>query len=218
MKYVNNAWSTKMLQRDLAVAQFTIDEAEFRQAIDDGAKVVIGHPDTAEMFGVKMNRQTLVLEPNDMIYVCELNADKMAGRLPAGITQLAEIPEGFWFRFLKMIVFEVPEEVKEKVQVQDMSLNGLMNRLENALCDCKYNFEEYEEYEPRVSELEYLGYDDQDMELHSLRSTMNEYYDKAKSANEEAKKIEDMILQRYGCEDVEMDIGNLREEYECPIM
>lgn len=115
MKYVNNAWSSKMLQQDLAVAQITISKKEFiEQARNPKTKCVIGHPDTAKLFGLKENRQTLVLEPGDVVYVCELN-DSTRGRLPVGITQLSEIPEGF-FRFLKCIVFEIPKNIMEDIE------------------------------------------------------------------------------------------------------
>lgn len=110
MKYVNNAWSSKMLQDDLAMAQFNITESEFKEAINDGATVVIGHEDTAALFGVVSNRQTLILHPGDVVYVCELN-NETGGRLPIGITELNQIPDGFWFRFLKCVVFEIPNNV-----------------------------------------------------------------------------------------------------------
>lgn len=110
MEYVNNAWSSKMLQDDLAMAQFNIDEEEFIQAINKGATVVIGHEDTAALFGVESNRQTLILHPGDIVYVCELN-NETGGRLPIGITELSQIPDGFWFRFLKCIVFDIPNQL-----------------------------------------------------------------------------------------------------------
>ena len=109
--YVNNAWSSKMLQDYLAVAQININEKEFKKAIDNNATVVIGQEDTAALFGVKKNRQTLVLHPGDVVYVCELN-NSTGDRLPIGITRLEEIPDGFWFRYLKCIVFEIPEDIK----------------------------------------------------------------------------------------------------------
>lgn len=105
--YANNAWSSKMLQDDLAISQERIDEKEFRQAIADGAISVIGHPDTAEMFGVENNRQTLVLTPGDIIYVCELNNPEKT-RFPEGTTRMEQLPDGFFFRFLKITVFEIP--------------------------------------------------------------------------------------------------------------
>lgn len=108
--YINNAWSSKMLQDDLAMAQFNITEQEFREAINNGATVVIGHEDTAALFGVVSNRQTLVLHPGDIVFVCELNQE-CGGRLPEGLHRLEDIPDGFWFRFLKCVVFEIPHNV-----------------------------------------------------------------------------------------------------------
>lgn len=112
MEYVNNAWSSKLLQDELATAQFIIDEDEFREAISNGAYCVIGHPDTAKMFGVESNRQTLTLHPGDVIYVCELNmGDVPPGtRLPEGITRVKDLPKGSYYRFLKIVVHEIPNE------------------------------------------------------------------------------------------------------------
>lgn len=110
MEYINNAWSSKMLQDDLAMAQFSISEEEFRDAIRNGATVVIGHEDTAALFGVVSNRQTLILHPGDVVYVCELNQE-CGGRLPEGLHRLEDIPDGFWFRFLKCVVFDIPNEL-----------------------------------------------------------------------------------------------------------
>lgn len=116
MEYVNNAWSSKMLQDDLSMAQININKDIFMEAIKNGATVVIGHPDTAALFGVECNRATLILHPGDVVYVCELN-NETGGRLPVGITQLDQIPDGFWFRFLKCVVHEIPQEILDKYGV-----------------------------------------------------------------------------------------------------
>ena len=110
-KIINNAFSTKMIQRDgLSVAHKIISEEEFlEQAHSDDSICVIGHPDTAELFGVKENRQTIVLEEGDVLFVAELN-NSTGTRLPVGITQMEEIPDGFSFRFLKLVVFKTPFE------------------------------------------------------------------------------------------------------------
>lgn len=111
--YVNNAWSSKMLQDDLSVAQFVITEEEFmRESHKENVISVIGHPDTAKLFGLEENRQTLVLKEGDVVFVCELN-NTTNTRLPEGITRMVEIPDGFSFRFLKIIVFETPLNVGE---------------------------------------------------------------------------------------------------------
>lgn len=110
MKYVNNAWSSKMLQKDLGILQFNISEEEFMREVHKPDVVsVIGHPDTAKLFNLPENRSTLILNEGDIVYVCELN-NNTGTRLPVGITRIEDIPEGFYFRFLKIIVISIPDE------------------------------------------------------------------------------------------------------------
>ena len=105
-----------------------------------------------------------------------------------------------------IVGFKPKEEVK--------SLEELMSQLEGELCDAKCSYENYQEYEPKVSQLEYLGFDDQDMELHALRGTMNEYYDEYEEAEERASKIKEQIRQlpEYN-EEIEDEIEQLEMDY-----
>ena len=106
MKYVNNAYSTKMLQENLCISQTIISEKEFMELSHNGEYTsVIGHPDTAKLFNLPENRQTLILQDGDELLVCELN-NPTGTRLPVGITKIEEIPNGFFFRFLQIKVFK----------------------------------------------------------------------------------------------------------------
>lgn len=101
MIVVNNAFSTKMLQNDATAHISIIDEVDFKNAIKTADKVVIGHEDTADYFGVALNRQTIHLNKGDTLFVCEANA-KDGGRLPSGTEFLKQMGDGFYFRFLKI--------------------------------------------------------------------------------------------------------------------
>ena len=57
----------------------------------------VGHQNTANVLGVEMNRVNLPINPEDELYVAQLQG----GRLPEGSTTL---PEGFSFRFLKVTI------------------------------------------------------------------------------------------------------------------
>ena len=94
------------------------------------------------------------------------------------------------------------------------SLKELMRQFESELYEAKCSYERYQEYEPKVSQLEYLGFDDQDMELHALRGTMNEYYDEYTEAEERASKIKDKIRQlpEYN-EEIEDELEQLELDY-----
>ena len=102
---INNAFSTKMLLGNIGdefLTRFTIiSEDEFRDAIRKDSKIVIGHQDTADYFGVKMNRETIHLDGNTTLYVCEANC-RDGGRLPSGTEFLEQMGKDFYFRFIKV--------------------------------------------------------------------------------------------------------------------
>jgi len=101
MIIVNNAFSTKMLNNDANISFNIIHEEEFRQAIMVADEIVIGHQDTADYFGVELNRQTIQLNKGDVLFVCEANSST-GGRLPSGTEFLEQMGEGFYFRFLRV--------------------------------------------------------------------------------------------------------------------
>lgn len=103
MIVVNNAFSTKMLQKDANVQISIVNEEDFRLALKNADEIVIGHEDTANYFGVPMNRQTVHLQTGDVLFVCEANS-KTGGRLPSGTEFLSQMGDGFYFRFLKIEV------------------------------------------------------------------------------------------------------------------
>lgn len=108
---INNAFSTKMLQGEIGETfnlSFTlITEEEFREAIQrtENENIIIGHEDTAEYFNVPLNRQTIVLQDENTLYVCEANAHH-GGRLPSGTEFLKQMGENFHFRYWKIILGE----------------------------------------------------------------------------------------------------------------
>ena len=112
-KYVNNAYSPKMIKEDnLAVAQKEISEQEFmEESHKSDVQSFIGHEDTAKLFNLKNNRGTIVLHEGDVLFMCELN-NTTGTRLPEGITRMEQIPDGFTWRFLKMVCFKKPDDVE----------------------------------------------------------------------------------------------------------
>lgn len=102
MIFVNNAFSTKMLQNgDANVSISFISEKEFRDAIKVADEVVIGHQDTADYFNVPFNRKTITLSDGDVLFVAEANS-KDGGRLPSGTEFLEQMGDGFFFRFMRI--------------------------------------------------------------------------------------------------------------------
>lgn len=103
--YVNNAFSTKMLEKDCTISCQFIDENKFREAILLADEIIIGHEDTAKYFNVNMNRKTIRFKKNDILFVCEAN-NESGERLPSGTQFLEEMGESFYFRFIKIIIKE----------------------------------------------------------------------------------------------------------------
>ena len=90
--FLLNAFSLQMLQDFPAIVRF--EEVE---KLPEGLESAIGHQDTANVLGVPCNRVNVTLKKGDIAFVAQLQG----GRLPEGSTTL---PEGFSFKFLKVIV------------------------------------------------------------------------------------------------------------------
>src|SRR5690554_274312 len=89
--FLLNAFSLQMLEGDATVGFTEVSE------LPEGLTSAIGHQDTANVLGVKMNRVNVTLKKSDVAFVAQLQG----GRLPEGSTTL---PEGFSFKFIKVEV------------------------------------------------------------------------------------------------------------------
>lgn len=97
MTYLGNAFSLQMLQETPATLK--VQEVSKEEVFGSNFVSVVGHQDTANILGVKMNRVSVTLKKGDVLYVAQL----MGGRLPEGATQL---PEGFEFKYLKVEIVD----------------------------------------------------------------------------------------------------------------
>ena len=88
--FLANAFSLQMLRS--FPCSVSIEEVK---NLPSGLTSAIGHPDTASVLGVPMNRINITLEKGDVMFVAQLQG----GRLPEGSTKL---PEGFSFKFFKI--------------------------------------------------------------------------------------------------------------------
>lgn len=100
-QYLGNAFSLQML--DLSVGN-TIDiipvpEDEVKLMLDKVKKgqiiSVIGHQDLANILGVPCNRISIMLNPDDILYIAQVTG----GRLTEGCTKL---PENYKLTFVKV--------------------------------------------------------------------------------------------------------------------
>ncbi len=95
MKYIGNAFSLQMINE--FPTSINIEECSKEEALAADNLSVVGHPDTANVLGVKFNRVSMQLKKGDTLYVAQV----VGGRLPEGCTTL---PEGFKLKFLKVTI------------------------------------------------------------------------------------------------------------------
>lgn len=73
MEYVGNGFSPNMIESNATIEIQRISKATFEQAIRDGAKSIIGHPEISEMFKVPLNRVSITLDCGDTLYLVTPN-------------------------------------------------------------------------------------------------------------------------------------------------
>lgn len=97
MNYLANAFSLNMVRRsNLAAVRLRPSlAAEWSAYKAKGAVSIVGHADTAALLGVTCNRQSVTLQPGDVLIV----AQYVGPRLPEGTTTL---PEGARFDFVRV--------------------------------------------------------------------------------------------------------------------
>ena len=99
MKYVVNAFSFQMIRDpNCLLAVHELEQEEFEK-LTEGVLSMVGHEDLANVLGVKYNRENIVLNKGDTLYVAQV----MGGRLPEGTT---ELPAGFSLKFYCMKIIE----------------------------------------------------------------------------------------------------------------
>ena len=89
--YLLNVFSLQMVDTP-RVSRFSEVEK-----LPEGLESAVGHPDTATVLGVAMNRINVKLNRGNVAYIAQLQG----GRLPEGSTTL---PEGFSFKYIRVDV------------------------------------------------------------------------------------------------------------------
>lgn len=86
MKYIINGFSAQMLRNQNALVRFTeINESDFKKLSYD-AYSIVGHKDLADRLGVKYNRESIKLNPEDVCLLVQIQG----GRLPEGTTTMPD--------------------------------------------------------------------------------------------------------------------------------
>lgn len=95
--YLLNSFSVQMLEGSENFVMFKEFSKEQFEEWKKSATSAIGHPDTARVLGVEMNRVSVKLRSGEKALIAQLQG----GRLPEGAT---ELPEGFSFRYYMVAV------------------------------------------------------------------------------------------------------------------
>lgn len=94
--YIANAFSLQMLDlsKNWKIFVEQVEKKEWDNAIKKG-KSIVGHKDTASVFGVEFNRESVQISSGDIVYVGQI----IGGRLPEGATSL---PESLQVKYVKV--------------------------------------------------------------------------------------------------------------------
>lgn len=97
MRYVCNAFSLQMLKDtgvsiNISINLKEISERTFKR-LAENAKSIIGHKDLANLLGLEFNRESIKIDKNDELIVCQV----WNGRLPEGCTTLPDDVELKYF-------------------------------------------------------------------------------------------------------------------------
>jgi hypothetical protein len=100
MKFISNAFSLQMIREpNCLMSKHELELDEF-QALAYGAHSVVGHKDIAKILDVKYNRESILLDRDDVLLVAQITG----GRLPEGTT---ELPEDVELKFYCIRILDV---------------------------------------------------------------------------------------------------------------
>ena len=104
MYYVGNAFSPNMIEGDCTLKITQIDKFHFVEACAK-YKSIIGHPEIADLFGVKYNRESITLEKGDVLYTVTPHIRPLANRVVKDGTKYVFIPEedGYTYRRIEVL-------------------------------------------------------------------------------------------------------------------
>jgi hypothetical protein len=95
-RYIGNSFSVQMVPDGGTIEVKRLGwDLEFFRGRSADFQSIVGHEDMANMLGVRVNRQSICLRPEDTLYVAQVSG----GRLPPGTT---ELPEGIRIVFYRV--------------------------------------------------------------------------------------------------------------------
>ena len=103
MIYIGNGFSVAMLREDATIRIQTITKQEFLDA-GKTAYSIIGHPEIANHFGLRLNRETVTLTEGDVLYVVTPSKRPKAGELVENGAKYQFIPESEGYAYKKIRV------------------------------------------------------------------------------------------------------------------
>lgn len=104
MIYIGNGFSVAMLREDAMIKITTITKQDFLEA-GQQAYSIIGHPEIAENFNLRLNRETVTLTDGDVLYVVTPMRRPHAGELVENGAKYTFVPESEGYTYKKITVF-----------------------------------------------------------------------------------------------------------------
>ena len=101
--YIGNGFSVAMLREDAIIEIKTITKKEFLEA-GKSAYSIIGHPEIADLFKLRLNRETVTLTEGDVLYVVTPSKRPKAGELVENGAKYQFIPESEGYAYKEIIV------------------------------------------------------------------------------------------------------------------
>ena len=104
MKYIGNAFSTSMVGEALIKIN-TITKDEFVKA-GETAHSIIGHPEIAKNFGLPLNRESVVLNKGDVLFVVTPARRPMENQNVQSGTKYEFVPETEGYSYKRVEILE----------------------------------------------------------------------------------------------------------------
>ena len=102
MKYIGNAFAIGMIDSGIVKVD-KITKSDFVEA-GKTAYSIVGHPEIAENFGLKLNRESITLKTGDILYVVSPSQRPMAGKMVENGAKYEYIPESQGYVYKKVTI------------------------------------------------------------------------------------------------------------------
>ena len=106
MKYIGNAFSTSMLNSTENIIKVTTITKEAFLDASKTSKSIIGHPEIANNFNLELNRESIILNKGDVLYIVVPLRRPMEHQKVENGAKYEFIPESEGYKYQKIEVID----------------------------------------------------------------------------------------------------------------